>query len=305
MLKKLFFVFLTTLLVLSLSIVGMTASVTPEYHYGNDANQINKITPVGCVYYKFDNSYKQGMYTIRFDCDGKVDPDGPILFSVTVGKSPSESYTKVTSWQSNVPIYAVIVKGGPAYNLYKYLTPTTSDTNLTAPEVSSGKPADVSHVSLILCPDQCPTPTPTIAPTRTPKPTPTPTPTITPTVTPTVTPTATPTLAPTEIPTCTPAPCPPGPPCGSIILILIGLFICLLMLMAVIVLIWLWICNYKKPCNDKNYFYNNNENINENYNENINNLDNEINNSIENENIDIDTDSNEKPCKDPEKPCKD
>jgi hypothetical protein len=259
MLKKLISLFFTAILVLCLGIQSNAASVIPDYHYGNDSNQKNLITPASCTYYKFDNSYNSGIYTVRFDCNGKVDPNGSVIFSITVGKNPSESFTKVTSWQGNVPVYAIIVKGGPAYNLYKYnITPTTSDTNLTAPIVSSGKPANVSHVSIIYCPGACPTsmPTQSPTPTRTPKPTPTntpsPTPTATPSLTPsaspTITPSATPTCAPTILPSCTPTNCTPEAICGSILFILIGLFICLMLLIIIVILICITLFNFRKKC---------------------------------------------------------
>jgi len=42
---------------------------------------------------------------------------------------------------------AVIIKGGPAANVYFYETGTLSDSNLTAPVNSSGKPAGISNVT--------------------------------------------------------------------------------------------------------------------------------------------------------------
>lgn len=51
---------------------------------------------------------------------------------------------------------AVIVKGGPAANVYFYENGTLGDTNLNAPVNASGKPAGISNVTFcfILCEDQ-------------------------------------------------------------------------------------------------------------------------------------------------------
>ena len=86
------------------------------------------------------------------------------------------------------------MKGGPAFNLYQYDPSVREDTNLVAPINPSGLPANVSHVSVVICPDDFP-PDPA-----------------TPTPEPTVTPTPDPTITPTPDPPIPPCPCPPGPP---------------------------------------------------------------------------------------------
>lgn len=55
-------------------------------------------------------------------------------------------------WSSNLPIYAVIVKGGKlGANVYCYGTGATSDTGLHAPVNPSGKYADISHMTFCFC----------------------------------------------------------------------------------------------------------------------------------------------------------
>lgn len=163
--RKLVIFFSILIFLLSLCQIALAASVTPITYPGNDAQDKDKLTPAGCVYYLIEGSDKEGTYTLKFDENGNLDPNGCIEIKVVVGKKNGNSYTEVLSWESNIPIYAVIVKGGPAYNFYKYPSNVKSDTNLTAPIVSSGKPADVSHVSVIFCPSECPKPpTPPVNP---------------------------------------------------------------------------------------------------------------------------------------------
>ena len=163
----------------------LAASVPAQTFSGNDANDYTP--PDGCIRYQIQNSDMEGSHTVNFDSEGNVDPEGPYSFTVTIGTIPGNEYTQVLSWSSNFPIYAVIVKGGDAFNLYQYDPNIRGDTDLVSPDNPSGNPADVSHVSIVICPDcfppQPPTPTPTPKPTTTPTPVP-----------------------------CPPCPCPPGPP---------------------------------------------------------------------------------------------
>lgn len=169
------------LFVLSFYTPVLAASVPAQTFPGNDANAYTP--PKKCIHYQIPNSDTEGSHTVNFDSEGNVDPDGPYSFTVTTGTIPGNEYTQVLSWSSNFPIYAVIVKGGDAFNLYQYEPNVRKDTDLVSPDSPSGNPADVSHVSVVICPDCFP-----------PKP-PTPTPTPEPTATP------------------TPLPCPPCPPC--------------------------------------------------------------------------------------------
>src|SRR5690554_2438885 len=129
----------------------MATSVTPLTIAGNDINQKDLITPEGCVFYSFEDNEDPGTYTVRFNCEGEVDPEGELTFSITISTRDDNDFTEVLSWESNFPVYAVSVVGGPNFNLYIYDT-AMGDTNLVAPNIPAGKPADVSHTSLIFCP---------------------------------------------------------------------------------------------------------------------------------------------------------
>jgi len=131
------------------------ASVMPQLFQGNDSNPNDYTPPSGCIHYEIPNSGTPGTYTVKFNSSGQVDPSGNCSFTVTVGKQSGQSYTKVLSWSSNFPIYAVIVKGGNAFNLYQYPNTTREDTDLVSPNNASGKPADVSHVSIVICSGSC------------------------------------------------------------------------------------------------------------------------------------------------------
>lgn len=142
------------------------ASVMPETIPGNDSNPNDYTPPEGCIHYEIPNSEDVGTHTVSFNELGEPSPDGPFTFTVVVGQEQGESFTKVLSWSSNFPIYAVIVKGGDAFNLYQYESTVREDTDLVSPNTSSGNPADVSHVSIVICPGQFPpiTPCPTCPP---------------------------------------------------------------------------------------------------------------------------------------------
>lgn len=210
------------LVVLSFYTSALAASVPPQTFPGNDANDYTP--PEGCLHYQIPNSDTEGSHTITFDNDGAVDPSGPYSFTVTVGTLPGNDYTQVLSWSSNFPIYAVIVKGGNAFNLYQYDSSVRGDTDLVSPDNPSGGPADVSHVSVVICPDCFPPQPPT--------PTPTPEPTVTPT------PTPVPTVTPTPRPPC-PCPCPPGPPTWIFIVSAIFLIISTVLLGILVFLMYL------------------------------------------------------------------
>lgn len=116
----------------------LAASVPAQTFPGNDANDYTP--PEGCILYQIPNSDKEGSHTVNFDSDGNVDPDGPYSFTVMTGTIPGNEYTQVLSWSSNIPIYAVIVKGGTAFNLYQYEPSVRGDTDLVSPNNPSGPP---------------------------------------------------------------------------------------------------------------------------------------------------------------------
>lgn len=90
-------------------------------------------------YGKFNGAFPEGL---------SVTSDGKYLsFTASDCIKIGDKYYKVG---------AVIVKGGPAANVYFYEGGTLSDTNLTAPVNASGKPAGISNVTFcfIECEEQ-------------------------------------------------------------------------------------------------------------------------------------------------------
>jgi hypothetical protein len=188
---------------------------------GNDSNSQQYTPPEGCIHYEIPGSATPGTYNVKFDDEGNVDTDGTLEFSITVGQENDEDFTKVLSWSSNFPIYAVIVKGGDAFNLYQYPSTARFDTDLVSPTNESDKPANISHVSVVICPDNFPTQTPSQTPAETTPPATTPPATTPPeTIAPETTPPVTTavTLPPTTTPSSTivpPTTGPTSPPTGD------------------------------------------------------------------------------------------
>jgi len=60
---------------------------------------------------------------------------------------------RYVNWSSDLPITAVIVKGGPAANVYVYAPALLADSGLVSPVGPSGQPADVSNVTFCWDPD--------------------------------------------------------------------------------------------------------------------------------------------------------
>lgn len=156
--KKLFASLLVVFLLVQ-PFMGYCASVTPTTILGNDANPNRYTPPEGCVRLTLPNSDVPGTYTYKLNDNGEFAPDGTNIFTLNVGKAPGNDYTEVLSWSwsGSYTLKAVIVKGGPAFNLYEY-NGQTSDTNLVSPTNPSGKPADISHVSIVVCPKNPPVP---------------------------------------------------------------------------------------------------------------------------------------------------
>lgn len=154
--KKILCIFLAIILSIALSINALAASVIPIEHPGNDANSYTP--PEGCVRTTLPESDEIGTHVYTFDDFGQLDPNGTNTLTIEVGIAPATDYTQVLSWSwsGSYPLYSIIVKGGPAFNEYVYDGTQTSDTNLVSPINPSGKPADISHVSVVLCPEESP-----------------------------------------------------------------------------------------------------------------------------------------------------
>jgi uncharacterized Zn-binding protein involved in type VI secretion len=116
-----------------------------------------KVEPVA------DGTYSDGTLTVTVDVRGRV-----------------------FDWTSNIGVDAVIVKGGPDANLYRYDPPAeeTEDTGLHAPtNASSGEFYGLSHISFCYDGGAQPSPSPSPTETETESPSPSPTVTVSPTVT--------------------------------------------------------------------------------------------------------------------------
>lgn len=132
---------------------ALAASVPSQTFPGNDTDPNNYLPPEGCIHYQVPNSDLEEPHTIIFNDEGSVDPEGFYVFTVTIGTIPGNTFTQVLSWTSNFPIYALIVNGGGEFNLYQYDNGFRGDTNLVAPVDASGLPANVNHVSIVICPN--------------------------------------------------------------------------------------------------------------------------------------------------------
>jgi heme/copper-type cytochrome/quinol oxidase subunit 2 len=159
--KKFLVTFIILLITLALPLTTFAASVDPVEHDGNDANPNDYTPPVDCIRTTLPDSDVTGSHIYKFNNSGQLDPTGTNTLTLIVGIAPQTSYTQVLSWawSGSYPLFAIIVKGGPAFNLYEYDGTANSDTSLVSPVNPSGDPADISHVSVILCPNGEP-PTP-------------------------------------------------------------------------------------------------------------------------------------------------
>ena len=152
------------------------ASVTPVLHA--DANVNEDDCPQGTTGIKItppDDSGSAAGVTVDVTYDAGSDPKA-LDFTATGGV-----------------VMVAFIKGGNDYNEYNYSPAgVTADTDLVAPNNSSGTPAGVSHSVFCVAENQetnPPTETPTAPPTETPTAPPTETPTAPPTETPTAPPT--------------------------------------------------------------------------------------------------------------------
>jgi hypothetical protein len=154
--KKLFLIFLAIIFAFIFMTAASAASVIPDEYPGNDANTYTP--PEGCIRTTLPDSDKTGTHVYTFNDFGQLDPGGTNTLTIEVGKATGTNYTQVLSWtwSGSYPLYSIIVKGGPAYNEYVYDGTATTDTNLVSPVNASGDPADISHVSVVLCPEKLP-----------------------------------------------------------------------------------------------------------------------------------------------------
>jgi hypothetical protein len=140
--KNAMFVLIMLLISISLITVVNAASVEPvfyaDWQSGNAAFECSQINSGGNFAYKIDGWGSSGM-------DGSY-AGGIITISSSDGKT--------FDWESEEPVLAVIVKGGPGANVYFYEGGATSDTGLVAP-LNTNTPAeddtfDISHVTFCI-----------------------------------------------------------------------------------------------------------------------------------------------------------
>jgi hypothetical protein len=134
-------------------IVGLTA---PAYA-ANDTAQSDQYTiPDSYLIYDIPDSGSEGTYAANFNETGAADPNGLYTFTVVIDTEPGEIHTKVISWSSNFPVYAVIVKGNGLYNMYQYDRNLLKDTGLKAPDNAEGIPSNVRGVTIVFNPETFP-----------------------------------------------------------------------------------------------------------------------------------------------------
>jgi hypothetical protein len=142
------FLFLVSILGVALALSSVPASATllpPELMEGNPSCFDIPAIPITC-----DNSLKigdpesaypsvsDGTYLDNIDDDSG---NGPLIVVLDVDGLYFD-------WESNIPVCAVIVKGGPNANVYQYWTyqtPVLEDSGLHAPD-NGGTPYGLSHV---------------------------------------------------------------------------------------------------------------------------------------------------------------
>ncbi|MGH2463737.1 MAG: hypothetical protein ACRDFZ_08995, partial [Candidatus Limnocylindria bacterium] len=121
-----------------------------------------------------------GLYTHEFKVEPVTsglhgDPGSDFEVQLTV---QSNGLGQTVDIAGNVPVDAVIVKGGPNANVYVYVPPVLTDDALHAPiNLPGGSYFGLGHVrfcfAVVPTASASPTPSPTPTPTPTPSPTPT------------------------------------------------------------------------------------------------------------------------------------
>jgi hypothetical protein len=135
--------------------VALAASVTPVPDYdwpaGNATDECERANGCGDFALKIDEwgSNMDGDYS-----DPQGEPGKAAANVITIYDSDGQTF----SWESEYEVCTVIVKGGPAANVYHYPDGSCGDEGLVAPvNLNSGDNYDISHVSFcwndLLCDD--------------------------------------------------------------------------------------------------------------------------------------------------------
>ena len=109
---------------------GVTAT-TYDGNTSGEGNSSCSALGLGSTGTKVDGAYSQSVAGYKFTVSGSEKQF--LAFAPIAGTTPTTS------------ILAVIVKGGPAFNVYKYTAGQTSDAGLTAPVNGGGNIPTISH----------------------------------------------------------------------------------------------------------------------------------------------------------------
>lgn len=120
------------------------------------ANEKDYTIPEAYSIYEIPGSNAKGTYSVSLNADGAADPNGLYTFLAQIDTEPGETYTKITSWSSNFPVKAVIVRSKDLYNVYQYDSNIRSDRNLLAPDNSEGIPGNISKIAIVYDPEEFP-----------------------------------------------------------------------------------------------------------------------------------------------------
>lgn len=120
------------------------------------ANPEEYTIPEAYMVYDIPGTNAKGTYSVTLNTTGATDPNGLYTFTVVLDTVPGEEFTKVTSWHSNFPVYAVIVKSNHLNNMYQYENSIRVDTDLKAPDTPDGSPGNVSGVTIVYNPEEFP-----------------------------------------------------------------------------------------------------------------------------------------------------
>ncbi|PKO08138.1 MAG: hypothetical protein CVU40_16935 [Chloroflexi bacterium HGW-Chloroflexi-2] len=139
--------FISLIMLLALSTIGMAASVTPVVIPNQPGGEVAECDAVGDFLYAYkidgwDEGSKNGTYPVVFE-DGHAN-------NIVISNSDGTYFDWSASPNS---IGAVIVKGGNSANLFFYDPQVFSDSGLYSPVNNSGNPAEVSHVTFCWNPD--------------------------------------------------------------------------------------------------------------------------------------------------------
>jgi LPXTG-motif cell wall-anchored protein len=144
--RSTFSVLLILVMIFSVGFPTIAASATPVLIQGNDQD-IPSATIANTNQYKWEPPV-QGVTTILLNDLIKSSNGGYVVNNTDWIKFTIVGTT--VSWESNLEIAHVFVKGGPVGNLYSYPSGQKSDTGLTTPMGPNDSPYGISHISIYI-----------------------------------------------------------------------------------------------------------------------------------------------------------